>query len=404
MRIKKALILAAGESTRLHPLTFTRPKPMLKVANKPMLEIIVGLLREVGIKEIVMLVGYKKDKIIEYFKSGESFGVNIEYISQKDRKGTAHAVFCTRDLIQEPFLCLNGDVIFEKKLLEGLLREYEERKDNLMTVTETENPQNFGVVKVEKGRVKAIIEKPRKPESNLINAGIYIFKPEIYDAINKTEKSDRGEYELTDSILKLNYTYIYKFEGFWSDVGKPWDLLTVNEEILKNTKKHIAKRVKIEENVIIRDNVRVGEGTRILPGTVIEGPADIGKDCKIGPCAYIRKGSSIGDNCHIGNSVEVKCSVILDNTNVPHLSYVGDSVIGEGCNLGAGTNIANLRFDDAVVRMDVKGNLEKSGRRKLGCIMGDDVKTGINVSIMPGKKIEPGSRISPGEIYGINED
>ena len=115
----------------------------------------------------------------------------------------------------------------------------------------------------------------------------------------------------------------------------------------------------------------------------------IGKGTKIYP------GCFIGDNCHIGNAVEIKNSIIMDKTNVPHLSYVGDSIIGEGCNFGAGTNIANLRFDNAEVKMNIQGEKQSSGRRKLGCVVADNVKTGINVSIMPGKKIGPNKLIPP---------
>jgi len=155
---------------------------------------------------------------------------------------------------------------------------------------------------------------------------------------------------------------------------------------------------KVEDFAVIKGDVTVGEGTVIRSGSYIKGPCIIGKDCKIGPNCYIRAYSSIGNNVHIGNAVEIKNSIIMDNTNVPHLSYVGDSIIGENCNLGAGTNVANLRFDDAEVKVNVKGGMESSGRRKFGCIIGDNVKTGINVSILPGRKIGPNKLINPGTI------
>ncbi|RLI89544.1 MAG: glucose-1-phosphate thymidylyltransferase, partial [Candidatus Altiarchaeales archaeon] len=128
------------------------------------------------------------------------------------------------------------------------------------------------------------------------------------------------------------------------------------------------------------------------------GPCYIGENCVIGPNCYIRPYSSIQNNVRIGNAVEVKNSIIMSGTNICHLSYVGDSIIGEECNLGAGTLVANLRVDDDEVRIEIKNKLTKSGRKKFGCLMGDHVKTGINVSIMPGRSIYPDAYVEAGSV------
>ncbi len=385
--IKSALILAAGEGTRMHPLTLTRPKPLLPVGGKPMIRWTVEALREAGIDDIHVLVGSDGDKV-----EGE-LGREVSYIRQDEPKGTADAVGQAEDAMDEPFICVNGDIVVEASLFENLMAAYRKGKSNVITVTQSRKPEDFGVVELDSdGNVLSINEKPEKPKSNYINAGIYALEPGIFELIGKTKKSSRGEYEITDS-LKLGASRGFVYGGFWLDVGKPWDMLDANEFYTKKAEMKMGGEV--HPNATIEGNVSIGENTVVRAGSYIIGPVAIGKDCIIGPNCFIRPFTSLGDNVHIGNAVEVKNSIIMSNTNVPHLSYVGDSIIGENCNFGAGTNVANLRFDDAEVKLNIKGENESSGRRKFGCVVGDNVKTGINVSIMPGKKIWPNKLIPP---------
>ncbi|MEM2908321.1 MAG: DapH/DapD/GlmU-related protein, partial [Candidatus Hadarchaeales archaeon] len=233
----------------------------------------------------------------------------------------------------------------------------------------------------------------------LANAGIYIFTPEIFDAVKKTKKSKRGEYELTTSIQILidkGKKILVSPINLWADIGRPWDLLIANEYFLKGQKGEI--RGKVEHGAYIEENVYVGEGSRIRSGSYIEGPTYIGNGCDIGPNCYIRPCTSIGDNVRVGNGVEIKNSIIMDGTHIAHLSYVGDSVIGSNCNLGAGTTIANLRLDEEEVKMKISGKVVSTGRRKLGTILADNVKTGVNCMINPGVKIGPNAAIGPGAV------
>ncbi len=177
----------------------------------------------------------------------------------------------------------------------------------------------------------------------------------------------------------------------------PWDLLLANELYLGAlTGPKIGGDV--HSRAVIEGILHLGPGSRILPGVFIEGNVIIGADCKIGPNCYLRGSTSIGDRCHIGNAVEIKNSLILSGTNVGHLSYVGDSVLGEKVNFGAGTITSNFRHDGKNHRTEVDGVLIDTGRRKFGSILGDGVHTGINTSIYPGRKLWPGTTTRPGEI------
>lgn len=367
---------------------------MMPLAGKPLIRWTIDALKKSGIENVFVVVG-RDDKGVKAY-----LGDEVTYLTQEDPKGTADAIGKGKGHINGPFICINGDVAVDEAIFPELIRFFEEKDANILTVLESPGGRSYGVVETGSGdKITGLVEKPATPKSNLINAGIYIFKPEIFEQIGKTEKSSRGEYEITDSIMMAD-AYAFKYGGFWQDLGKPWDMLAANEFLMKKLKGEV--KGNIEPGATLKGEVYIGEGSRIRAGAYIRGPVRIGKDCVIGPNCYIRPYSSIGDDVHIGNAVEIKNTIIMDHTNVPHLSYVGDSLIGEDCNLGAGTNVANLRFDDAEVKLLIKGSVETSGRRKFGCVIGDGVKTGINVSIMPGRKINPHKLVKPNTI--VSED
>jgi bifunctional UDP-N-acetylglucosamine pyrophosphorylase/glucosamine-1-phosphate N-acetyltransferase len=177
----------------------------------------------------------------------------------------------------------------------------------------------------------------------------------------------------------------------------PWDLLRINEELVGALQADLVEG-DISPAAHIRGKIVVGSGSRILPGVFIEGNVVIGSSVRIGPNCYVRGSTSIGDGCHIGQAVEIKNCIIMGNTGVGHLSYCGDSILGERVNFGAGTITANFRHDGCQHRSMVMGKLVDTGRRKFGAIIGDGVHTGIHTSIYPGRKIWPGKTTRPGAI------
>ena len=389
----------------MRPLTFTKPKFLLPVAGKPALDHVLLLLKNAGIDEIAMVVGYEKEQIIERYGDGSGLGVKLQYLYQKKLLGTANAVSLAEDFVGgDRFVVMNGDTLVDQESLNALLKRYEKVGSDknfggIMVTIEVEEPEQFGIVFLRRGKVSEIVEKPKRVKSKLANAGIYIFDPAIFEAIKRTKKSKRGEYELTTSmqiLINRGKTIYTSPLNLWADIGRPWDLLVANEYFSRGQLGEI--HGKVEMGAYIEDNVYVGEGSRIRSGSYILGPTYIGKDCDIGPNCFIRPYTSIGNDVRIGNAVEVKNSIIMDHTNIGHLSYAGDSVIGSNCNLGAGTTIANLRLDEKPIKMEVGGKVVSSGRRKLGTIIADNVKTGINCTINVGVKIGPDSAVGPGTI------
>ncbi|WP_445476272.1 bifunctional sugar-1-phosphate nucleotidylyltransferase/acetyltransferase [Methanococcoides methylutens] len=393
----KAVVLAAGEGTRMRPLTTAIPKVMLPIANKPMLEHIVDAAIEAGIEGFVFITGYHEDTIREYFGSGQERGVTIDYVHQEEQLGTANAIGCAKGHVKDSFIVLNGDVLLSPSHIKRMI---ERREDAVITVKHVENPSDFGVIETNGDKVSRIIEKPEKPPTDLANAGIYLFRESIFELIEETPLSPREEYEITDSLQMLidseaNVGYEV-LEEEWIDIGRPWDLLDANAILLDRMKPVISGLV--EPNATLIGDVSVGEGTLIRNGAYIIGPVVIGKDCDIGPNCFIRPSTTIGNRVHIGNAVEVKNSIIMDDTKIGHLTYIGDSIIGRKCNFGAGTKVANLRHDGKNIKVNIKGKRTDSGRRKLGVIMGDEIHTAINTCINVGTVMESGSYTRPGEV------
>jgi bifunctional UDP-N-acetylglucosamine pyrophosphorylase/glucosamine-1-phosphate N-acetyltransferase len=391
----KAVILAAGEGNRMRPLTSNRPKVMLPVANKPILEHLLIEVKAAGIGEFVFVVGYCDEQVRSYFGDGEKWGVKIAYSEQRKQLGTADAIRMVGGEVDGNFLVINGDVVVSSQDIRRLMKN----SHNTMSVIKVEDPRGLGMVELSEDRVVNIYEKTQKPPTLMANAGLYLFTPEIFEAISRTEKSPRGEYEITDSLQLLMGTrqgLHYQEIKSWLDLSYPWDLLRANESMLAGLESQ--NLGVVEENVVLKGAVAIGKNTVIKSGAYIVGPVIIGEDCEIGPNCYIRPSTAIGDGCHIGAAVEVKNSIVMKGSKIPHLSYVGDSVIGEGCNLGAGTKIANLRLD--------KQNIQITGidtrRRKLGAIIGDHVETGINASINVGSMIGNNTFIGPGVLaHGV---
>lgn len=390
----QAVILAAGEGTRMRPLTYTRPKVMLPVLGTPILQHIVNSCVQAHVERVIIVTGHQEEAIRSHFEQAQ-LGIQIEYVTQKNRRGTADAVGQAKELLDERFLAINGDSLISPRLLK-LLAEAPQDLVVVVAAKRVDNPASYGVVVTKGDVVLRIVEKPNRRVSNLANLGVYAFDPIIFDAIAQVGESIRGEYEITDAIqllIERGHSVQYRnVEEQWIDVGRPWDLLNANE-LLQQTFCSANEGV-IEPLATVEGAVQIGQGSRVKNGAYITGPVIIGESCEIGPNCYIRPVTCIGNRVKIGNGVEVKNSIIMDDTKVGHLSYIGDSIIGQRCNFGAGTVVANLRFDERPIQV---GGVS-TARRKLGVIMGDDVHTGINSAINVGTSIGPGSTVAVGAL------
>jgi len=396
----KAVVLAAGKGARLWPLTENRSKHMIPVAGKPIVEHVISAIRSAGIRSIVLVTRYRSELVRKHIGNGSKLGVTVDYVDQPDISGTASAISMAQDQVgSNGFLVAYGDLVVTPRAIKRVVDTYR-RKGGKPTIglVPVSRPESYGMAKVSGDSLTEIIEKPSQSQSpsNLANTGIYALNPTIFDHLQKTLRSGRGEYEITDTISSLAKTgtsvaWARIDPSDWQDIGKPWDVLAANARVLARSKRRIAGR--IEQGAKVAGQVTIEKGALIRTGTVIEGPARIGEGAVIGPLAHIRASTCVGKGSTIGAFCEIKNSIIMDHTKIPHLSYVGDSIIGEHCNLAAGTIVANLKLNDNTVRMRIKDSLVDTDLRKLGIVTGDNVKTGINASFMPGIRIASGAVI-----------
>ncbi|WP_338729102.1 bifunctional sugar-1-phosphate nucleotidylyltransferase/acetyltransferase [Haladaptatus sp. DJG-WS-42] len=387
----QAVILAAGEGTRMRPLTTSTPKPMLPVGDRPLSAHTADAAVEAGADELIFVVGYEAKAVRDYY-GDEYRGVPVSFAVQEEQNGTADAVRAAQKHIDGDFTVLNGDNLYDKEGIKALFDEAP-----AIAAFRVPEPSNYGVLSTDDGRVTEIVEKPENPPTDLANAGSYAFPAEARDWLDDVELSERGEYEITDVVARVIESYdVTPVEVTrWLDVGRPWELLEANEWKLSELERDIQGEVLGDAD--LRGDVVVEEGAVIEPGVVVEGPVLIKSGAHVGPNAYIRGATLISENCHIGQSVEIKNSVVMHDTNVPHLNYLGDSLLAPDVNLGAGTKVANLRHDDADVKMTVKGERTSTGRRKFGIVAGDGAKTAINTSLNAGVVLSPGATTTPGE-------
>ena len=379
MAITTAVVLAAGQGSRLHPLTYTRPKCMIQLAGKPILHHVLSNLKAAGVKRAVVIVGYMEQTVRDYFAANDT-GIKLEFITQGAKYGTAAAFAEGSKAVDSTFFAVAGDVITMPAALKQLASGHQGELSALLK--EVEHPEHYGIATVKDGWLASFAEKPASPPAKaLVNCSLYVMEPSISPALSAVKKSSRGEYEMTD-VLKSQKVKAVITSEYWLDMGMPWQLFNANEFLLSQ----LPEKRGLITNSTVKGKVYMEEGAQIID-SYVEGPLYVGAHTIIGPHAYVRGVSSIGAHCSIGDSTTVKNAILFDHVNAKHLTYIGDSVVGSGCNFGAATQIANFRFDAGSIKAKVEDVVIDTQRNKLGAIIGDEVKMGVLCSVMPGKMI-----------------
>jgi glucose-1-phosphate thymidylyltransferase len=330
----KGLILSGGKGTRLYPLTYTRAKQLIPVANKPVLVRVIETVRDSGVEDIGVVIGSTGPEIREALGDGRRWGVRLTYLEQENPLGLGHAVKISRDFIgDERFVMFLGDNVLQGGI-NNLIRDFAENSWNCQIVLkEVDNPSSFGVVKLgPTGDIERLVEKPIEPPSNLALVGIYMFDQNIFKAVESIVPSKRGELEITDAIQWLvenGYrVFPYVHPGWWIDTGKPIDMLEANSLVLEELTPGIADDAIIENSTVDR-RVIVQNRARII-NSVVLGPTIIGEDTVI-ENSYVGPFTSIYhhvmmQNCEIERSIVLENSVICDVPVRLHGSLIGRNV------------------------------------------------------------------------------
>ena len=381
--IKKAVVLAAGEGKRLRPFTETMPKVMLPVANKPLLEYVFDATKKSGITEIIVVVGYKKEVIMEYFKDYKN--IKITYIIQEKQLGTAHALLQAKKHIKEPFIVLAGDNIIDSGSITKLIKD---TSGYSLLIKEHPHTSKYGVVFVEKRNISRIVEKPKEDVGKYISTGIYKLPSSVFKDLERCYA--QGVHALSSVIQTLIdegkhiNTLLAKS---WMDIVYPWDLISVNESMIQTT--HESTAGTIEKGVTIKGPVSIGKDTKIYAGCYIVGPVVIGDSCEIGPNACIFPSTSIGNNTVVHPFSEIRNSVIMGDVHIASNSFISHSIIGKGSLIGDG-------FSTIIGKTTIEIENEfKRLETPIGAMIGEDCTIKSQVVVDPGRIIGRKCIISP---------
>jgi mannose-1-phosphate guanylyltransferase/phosphomannomutase len=374
----KAVIMAGGEGTRLRPLTSNAPKPMLPIANAPMMEHIVALLREHGFDEIVVTVAFLANHIRNYFGDGSELGVRMAYATEETPLGTAGSVLNAREQLDERFLVISGDVLTDIDL-EAIWRFHDER-GAMATIglTPVENPLEFGIVIThEDGSIERFLEKPTWGQvfSDTINTGIFVLEPEIFDYIEPGRSVDFSSEVFPRLLDEGKPLYGAVVEGYWEDVGTLEAYVRAHKDVLDN-------RVELEiPGFEISDGVYVGEGAEIHPDARIEGPLIIGDYCRVEGNARLGEYTVLGTNVRVRAGADLQRAVIHDNT------YIGENVRLRGTTVGRSCDLRNgVRAEEGVVLGDE-------------CFVGEQAVLSAGVKVYPFKTVEGGAVINSSIVW-----
>lgn len=382
MSVHTAVVLAAGEGTRLRPLTRNRPKPMLPAGNRPILEYVFDALVEAGLDRIVVVVGYKRDRVQNHF--GPSYrGVELTYVTQAKQLGSGHALLQARSEVSGPVLVVNGDRLIDGETVRSVVDHYETDPETpALAVLERQDASHYGAVDLRDGDLVSIVEKPDTDEYRLINGGIYAFPETIFDEIEATPRAD-GELALTDTIARLiehDRVRAVKTEGMWVDATYPWDLLAVAREVLARGR--VTERPG-DEGVWVADSAHVHEDA------TLQAPVVVGPDCEVAAGTVLGPNTALGDNVTVGPNATVQNSVLDVDTRVDAGATLVDTVTGQDVTLGVETVVPGGPAD---VQIDT----EVFEDQALGAVFADRARTRGNVSVSPGTLVGPGATLYAG--------
>ena len=365
--MKQAVILAAGEGQRLRPFTVTKPKVMLSIADKPILQYVVESLAQNGIRNLVLVVGYRREQVFDWIGSGEQFGVDITYVTQEKQLGTAHALAQAKAVTENEFLVLPGDNL----IAADTIAQFAAIKPEALLVKQVDNPVRYGVVTIDNGVVKDIVEKPKEARGNVINTGIYAFTRQIFSFI----EPELGIPDALNNMIAQGYPIsAQETDGTWLDVVYPWDILSLNDAVLRQIQASLGGT--IETGVSLKGQVSVGKDTVIRSNSYIVGPVVIGDNCEIGPNVCLLPATSIGNNVVISPFTEIKNSVIGDDVSLGPGCIIEDSVVDKSC-------VINGRFTACSSQAEVKVD-DEYHVVNIGAMLGEGCSLGNSVVAQPG--------------------
>lgn len=389
MSVTTGVVLAAGEGTRLRPLTRNRPKPMLPAANRPILEYVLDALVDAGLDRIVLVVGYRRARVQEHF--GPTYrDVQLNYVQQDKQLGSGHALLAAQDSVSGPFVAVNGDRVIEPQTVETVLDRFTETDRTTMAVREHPNPSAYGAVSISDGRVVDLVEKPDRDGFRLINAGVYAFAPDVFDALESTARRD-GELILTDALaVDDGGVAAAVTEGLWVDATYPWDLLEVARQLLRDGWVTEPERTP---------GIHVDPSARVHDEATLQRPVVVGPDVEIGAGAVVGPEVALGRNVTVESNATIERSVLDADTRVGPGATLLDCVTGQNVTVGPNVLVPGGPGD---VRVGERVFEEQ----RLGAVVADRAELAGGSVCAPGTLVGSNARVGIGaNVHGrVPED
>lgn len=398
----QAVILAAGQSSRFRPLSDTRHKCLFQVVGDSLIGWTLTELEQAQVDSCLIVQGPEQE--IEAALDTDQYDLDISFVVQDEANGMGHALEQCRGQLEDAFLLLNPYRLRASSILPEMIDRYEKTGNNgILLGRETGSPEEYGVLSIDDGQVTGITEKPAPDEapSDIRVIGIYLLEPQILEYRDTVDEHEYDFEDALDQYIDEHDVGLVETDQDTTSIKYPWDLFGAASYLFEQQESRISDTADIAESATIEGNVVIEAGTRIYENAVIRGPCYIGEDCVIGNNAVVRAQSSLGDGVVIGANSEVRGSIIETETHL-HDAFVGDSIIGQDCRIGAGTVFANRRNREAdgsrgpiTAHLPRDGEPVQTGRERLGAIVGDQVDIGTQANIMPGVMIGAGSTVGP---------
>ncbi len=378
--ITSAVVLAAGEGSRLRPLTRYRPKPMLPVANRPIIEYVIDALLETDVSDIIVVVGHRHTRIQDFLMQRYP-ETEVTYVRQHNQLGSGDALVQAIDGVSSPFIVVNGDNVIDATMVRETVAQYQESDvAATVAVAQSDTASEYGTVCTENERITTILEQSRGKEQGRINVGVYIFDESIFDALDRTTIRS-GELSLTDAIPSLSGKVGPAVpEGVWYDPAYPWDLLAISQQ-LQSAHPDLVSGPE--------DRPAIADSARIHDSAVVEDRVLVGPGCEVSPGAVLRRGTCLQSDVRVGSNSVVKRSLVGADSSIGPNAALRDAVVGAEVTIGEATTAPGGPADFVV-----QDRLHRD--RQLGSIVSDRATIGANVALAPGARIGPNAHVPHG--------
>jgi glucose-1-phosphate thymidylyltransferase len=383
MEIDTAVILAGGEGERLRPLTRNRPKPLLPAGNRPIIEYVLDSVIEAGISDIHVVVGYKHNRVQSHL--GDTYSdVDLTYHIQEKQLGSGHALLQARDAVTDPFLVVNGDQITEPSIITDVLSAHDAAMAASMGVIESDKAAEYGTVSLTGGNVTDLTEHPETDAGGLLNAGVYVFTPEIFSVLADLPRPG-GVLTIPAGVSALvadpeTAVLGVETDGFWTDATYPWDLLTVAEQVFSMDWIDLPSQ---ETDVWVADSATIHPAAELVPPVVVGVDSEIAAGAVIGPHVALGRNTTVGSNSVLTRTVlDTDCRVGANTTLI-------DTVFGQNVTVGSSSVVTGGRND-------IQLNDRVYPDRELGCVIADRTTVGGGVTIGGGLLLGSDATIDDG--------